>query len=848
MSIRTPDQRLRIFVSSTLQELAEERQAVREAIEGLRLAPVMFELGARPHPPRALYRAYLEQSEIFVGLYWQRYGWVAPGEPVSGIEDEYNLAGDRPKLIYLKEPAPDREPRLASLLSEMEAQDQLSYRRFRHSDELRALVADDLALLVSERFGSDRVSRRGRSLLPADERPLPRPLTRLIGRDADDDRVTALLDDDSRRLVNIVGPGGVGKTRLALAVADRVQETYADGVFFVELAGLDEPHLVIPFIARALGVAEEGGADVASILRRALGSADCLIILDNVEQLARAAPDIVDLAATTKRVQFLATSRSVLNVRGEAVYELGPLEVPTSPSDQVSGVELFLDRIVEVRPGFTADDDDRAAIAELTRRLDGLPLAIELAAAQTRVLAPRGLLERIGYRRLSMLRNGPRDLPERQQTLREAIGRSYERLDDPGRLLFERLAVVAGSADAESIAAIADPEHDLDTLAGLGSLVEASLVRTIGDAGEVRFGLLETIREFATERLQDAGQLKRFRARHAEHYLALAARGSFGVRGSEQLDWLGRCDLENDNFRAVLRRAIRSGDAATGARLGLLLSWYWQMRSQYTEGRSWMRAVGGMPGATAHERATAWTVEAMLGLWQGRFDLVEAGVDEAIDSLRSADEGSTLGLALLLKAAVAGVERDRAVAQEAAAEASELLGNGDPFLRAAALLASSHVARRMGRIAASAAFADRALAISISLGEWYIRSNASAALAAAALENRDLPAVRRYAVEALTAAKKLRTRSSAAYALELWAAAELHADRIDEAGRLYALSGRVYGLAGAQPWRSDAQLYATVGEDLRRALGPRLDRLEAESREVDLDAAVSELVSRDPAG
>jgi hypothetical protein len=225
MSIRTPDQRVRVFVSSTMQELAAERQAVRAAIESLRLTPVMFELGARPHPPRALYRAYLEQSDVFVGLYWESYGWVPPGEELSGLEDEYRLSGDRPKLIYLKMPAPERQPRLNELIVRIQRDDRVSYRPFSTADELRTLVADDLAVLLTERFAASAEARVGP---PRSSRiaPLPRPATRLIGRDQDVTQVLDLLGDSDVRMVTIVGPGGIGKSRLALAVGEDARERY----------------------------------------------------------------------------------------------------------------------------------------------------------------------------------------------------------------------------------------------------------------------------------------------------------------------------------------------------------------------------------------------------------------------------------------------------------------------------------------------------------------------------------------------------------------------------------------------------------------------------------------------
>src|SRR5581483_5967753 len=233
--IRTPDQRLRVFVSSTLQELAEERAAAREAITNLHLAPVMFELGARPHPPRELYRAYLEQSHIFIGIYWQRYGWVAPGEMVSGLEDEYQLSGAKPKLIYVKGPAPELEPRLKELLTRIQRDDRASYKHFTTVAELRELIENDLALLLTERFETADVQRASSFQTPTTHNNLPASPTTFIGRDDELKVLHDLLRREDVRLVTLTGPGGVGKSRLGLHVAADLVNDFENGVFFVPL-------------------------------------------------------------------------------------------------------------------------------------------------------------------------------------------------------------------------------------------------------------------------------------------------------------------------------------------------------------------------------------------------------------------------------------------------------------------------------------------------------------------------------------------------------------------------------------------------------------------------------------
>jgi hypothetical protein len=274
VAIRTPDQRVRVFVSSTMQELATERRAVREATESLHMTPVMFELGARPHPPRALYRAYLDQSDVFIGLYWESYGWVAPAENISGLEDEYRLSGNRPKLIYVKTPAPSRQPQLADLIASIQRDDQVSYRSFTDPEELRTLVVDDLAVLLTEHFLASAEAPSGSSP-SAPLPPLPHPPTRLIGREADVARVLDLLADSEARMITIVGAGGTGKSRLALAVAEQARDRYRDGIAYLELATVTESSLVSPTIAKAVGLEERGGASIDVRLGSGSGTRRC---------------------------------------------------------------------------------------------------------------------------------------------------------------------------------------------------------------------------------------------------------------------------------------------------------------------------------------------------------------------------------------------------------------------------------------------------------------------------------------------------------------------------------------------------------------------------------------------
>jgi Domain of unknown function (DUF4062) len=260
--IRTPDQRLRVFVSSTMGELAEERRAVSRAVSALRLTPVLFELGAQPHPPREVYRAYLAQSDVFVGLYWQRYGWIGPGMAVSGLEEEFDLSAGMPRLLYIKAPAPDREPRLADLLARIREEAEASYHAFGTAAELGRMVREDLATLLSEQFAAARspapAAARPSSATPRGPRRLPVSTTSLIGREQDIGEVAGLVERPGARLVTLTGPGGIGKTRLAVAVGERLQDRFGAGTVFVPLAAVTDPGLVLAGVARTVG-ADLGG-------------------------------------------------------------------------------------------------------------------------------------------------------------------------------------------------------------------------------------------------------------------------------------------------------------------------------------------------------------------------------------------------------------------------------------------------------------------------------------------------------------------------------------------------------------------------------------------------------------
>jgi predicted ATPase len=535
-AIRTPDQRVRVFVSSTLDELAPERAAAREAITQLRLTPVLFESGARPYPPRELYRAYLAQSDIFIGLYWQRYGWVAPDMTISGLEDEYQLAGSKPKLIYLKTPAQAREPGLQGLLDHIRTQEVASYQKFATPEELAERIANDLALLLTERFARTPET-------PADSRlaPLPVPRSRLIDREPELAQAVALLQREDVGLVTLTGPGGVGKTRLALQVAAELAPQFAVGAAFISLASLTDPKLVVPTVARALGLSEVGNeAALDERLLEYLRPREVLLVLDNTEQLlATTAPLAAQALELAPRLKLLVTSREPLRVRDEQIVPVQPLALPDPAQvpdlaqlSEIPSVALFVERAREANPAFALTPDNAATIVELCQRLDGLPLALELAAARVALLTPTALLARL-ERRLPLLSRGARDLPQRQQTLRNTIAWSYDLLEAGEQQLFRHLAVFVGGFTLEAVQAVCLPDatgasseqgdEEGAVLEQLAQLLDKSLVQTQqGTSGEPRFTLLETIREYAAEQLQASREGAAVQERHVQYFLRLA--------------------------------------------------------------------------------------------------------------------------------------------------------------------------------------------------------------------------------------------------------------------------------------------------------------------------------------
>src|SRR5215204_1026539 len=482
---------------------------------------------------------------------------------------------------------------------------------------------------------------------------LPAQPTVLVGRERELEEVLALLrSPNDVRLLTLTGPGGTGKTRLGLQAAAELTDEFEDGVFFVALAPIAAPALVAPTIARTLGLTESGNQPPEELLKGYLRDRQTLLVLDNFEQVLESASLLDEVLSAAPDLKLLITSRTPLRLYGEHEFPVEPLSVPDPKSlpplesfNQYEAVRLFVERARAVRPDFSLTEENASAVVEICARLDGLPLAIELAAARIKLLPPRAMLSRLGNR-LRLLTGGARNLPERQRTLRSTIEWSYELLDEGERILFARLAVFSGGSTLEAMEAVCDPQGDLpvDTFEGVSSLLDKSLLRREeGQGGEPRFVMLETIHEYASERLEEQRDAEAIKRAHAEYSLALAEEAEPRLWGPEDSAWLERLEQEHDNMRAALSWAIEHGQAELALRIGGALRWFWFAEGYYGEGRRWLeKALIEDRGTSAEARAKALDGVGWLAHEQGDMDRVEAAAEEVLQLSSEAAVGSAI--------------------------------------------------------------------------------------------------------------------------------------------------------------------------------------------------------------
>ncbi len=666
-----------------------------------------------------------------------------------------------------------------------------------------------------------------------DRRPnnLPTQLTSFVGREAELARARALLAET--RLLTLTGPGGTGKTRLALQLAATVADRFEAGVYFVALEPLRHPDLVAPAIGRVLGAVEAPGRPPLDVLVDAVGERHLLFVLDNFEQVVEAAPVVAELLRRAPNVAVVATSRAVLRVTGERELPVPGLPTPPDTSrlsvverenlppalahpdpaalSQYEAVRLFIARAVAARPDFGVTNENAPAVAQICARLQGMPLAIELAAARVRLLSPEEILRRL-ERQLGLLTSGARDVPARQQTLRGAIAWSYELVAPGCRRLLERLSVFRGGCDLEAAEAVCGPADELgvDVFDGLASLTEQSLVRTEERGGTTRFILLEAIREYAAEMLDAAGEAAAIRERHRRWFRDLAEAAAPHLAGTEQRRWLDRLEVEHDNVRAAIDGAVEEGDAETAVRLGFACWRFWQQRGYLNEARMRLEAIEAIAGdlpapllGRLHEAAGG------VAYWQADAAAAAAHYDRALACWREVGDRREIANALYNRSfidvlAVVGETAQGTVPEE--------------------------IARARGQL-------EEALAIYRDLGDPVGEANLLWALGSVAYFTNALPEAIDHFRAALDGFRSVGQRTMEAWSLHMLGTALLKSGSVDEARTTLRHALRHFheagDLAGVNLCLDDLAAEAVVDGDL-----PRAGRLRGAARRLERTTGV----------
>jgi predicted ATPase len=844
--IRTPDQRLRVFVSSTLDELADERRSVSRAISALRLIPVMFELGARPHPPRELYRAYLEQSDIFIGLYWQRYGQVSAGMELSGLEDEFELSRALPRLLYVKAPAPYREPRLSDLLARIERQ--ASYRTFRTPAELGRLVRDDLATLLSERFAAEPPSAARPP--PGGPRPLPVAVTSLVGREAAIDAVAGLVGRPDARLFTLTGPSGVGKTRLAVAVGERVRDRFDAGVVFVSLAGVTEPEQALPVIGRAVGADLTATRSPLQALVERFGDDRWLLILDNLEQVLDAARDLDELLVECGGVAILATSLTALRLRAEREYPVPPLPLPPDAAivaveDLASspGVALFVDRARAVRYGFALTQANAPAVVEIIRRLEGLPLAIELAAARSRLLDPDALLDRLAGS-LDALGTGTVDMPERQQTLRATVEWSVGLLDDAERSLLETMAVFVDGWSVHAAADVAGLDEDRAFELTEALAAHSLIYHDLAEHGP-RSRMLETIREFVAERLAARPDVADIQRRHADHYRRAAQQADRPMRHGGRREWAERLLAETGNLGAAVRWYLAHDRTPLAGLFRVTTPWVlWPFLGVrldiMDEARSWVdELLADADSLEPLARAEVLWTAVVVDLEASDEQAALAAGERLAPLLDQIDDPylEAVGQLTLAWIAVITNDMDRAV-REASQSLEKLFDQDEPIWTAVALLTVGSLESAVGRYDDADGHLTQVRDLAERSDDAWLAVSARVGLAVVALMRGRLGDARAVLDEALDLSLASRSSYSLTVSLATFARLVYAEGDAARAARLVGATDVLRRRAGVRVWSLRREAEAAAG--IRQALGAdRFDHEFAAGARLGRDEAVA---------
>ncbi|MFN8665066.1 MAG: helix-turn-helix domain-containing protein [Thermomicrobiales bacterium] len=735
-------------------------------------------------------------------------------------------------------------------------------RDLRHAPRLETvrLLADALAVTADERAALLAAARPDLRREPSpgvsgSHATVPIPLTRLIGRETEGMHLQALLRHGDARLVTVTGPGGSGKTRLAIEVAHGIVADFPDGVTFVDLSPLSGPDLVIPAIAAALGAREVADQPALVTLSTHLATRRLLLVLDNCERVLAAAADIVTLLAACPGISVLATSREPLRVRGEREFPLLPLPLPATGQvpdlavlAQVPAVALLVERATAVQPAFALTADNAAAVAAICQRLDGLPLAIELAAARIKVLPPAALLARL-ERRLPFLTGGGRDLPARQRTMRDAIAWSYDLLPPGDQMLFRQLAVFIGGFTLDAAEAVAAPVTSLPVLDGVVALVEQSLVGQVPGAEAVaRYQMLETVREFGLEQLALAGEVDGARERHARHFLSLAQQMVQGLQIFMSLENMTQVAPEQDNVRLALGWFDEQGEIDGLLGLSSLLYGLWLAHGQYRDGLRWLeRALERSRQTVSAARVQALVAAGMLAAYQGDYAHAATFSEEGLTLANASGDPLLIGQVLTSSGFLA-------YRVGAYGQAEEYLGEG--FARLNQLAETVPAARSdsgfalltLGSVALAQEQFDRAESwFDASLGQFLLAGNdwgsseARAALGSVTYCLGDCVRAARFYAESLEQARHVGDPLLLESAFHGLAGIAAESGRPDEGARLLGAAERIISSLLAPAYPRDQPIWARVSGALNAALAPeRLAAGTEAGQALTLEAAIGE--------
>ena len=676
---------------------------------------------------------------------------------------------------------------------------------------------------------------------------LPLERSSFVGREREAGEATALLERS--RLLTLTGPGGIGKTRLATRIAADQVGRFTDGVYLVDLSPITDPSLMTATIGAALMVREHPGRDMAASLAEHLRDRELLLVLDNLEQVVDAGATVRGLLDTAPGLTVLATSRVPLHLTGEQEYPVPPLGLPDARDHadpgrlaETEAVHLFIQRAANVRPGLRLTADDAAVVAQIVVRLDGLPLAIELAATQAKVLDPRAILFRLGEK-LSLGLTGPTDLPDRQRTLRSTIAWSYDLLAPGPQRLFARLGIFRGGWKLHSAELICGPGLGLEVFNGLAALVDHSAVRPIeAGNGESRFTMLETIREYAVERLASSGDLTALQRRHAEHFRDVAEEAEPQLTRQDRVTWLARLEQEVDNLRAALDWAEETGNVETGLRIAAAIWRFWQLRGRLSEGRDRLERLLAMPSPTRDDvRARALGALGGIAYWQNDNAVTRASYEQAVDIARGTGDPKLLAAALFDLSFIPFMEQDadraETILREGLAAAEQA---GDRLLTADIWTGMSFLEFDQGRPAEGLALRRRAIERYREEGDgWKVAENLTG-LAMMSRSAGDVDAARTHLREGLGMLSQAKDTMSMSGALNALALVAMDDGLAERAARLVGAAARIrHDVGGGIP----PELFNRWGDpaaDARRALGDdAYEAARAAGYAMDPDSAVA---------